>query len=209
MSEVKINTKIEELSISEIKLYEGSHKTDEAVVEMIKQSLQEFGFQQPIVIDKDNIVVAGNALLKAALSLGMEKVPCLKTDYLTDEQIQQYRIADNKTSEFAKWNEKKLRKELSYLEAPQSLQYCFDDNILSMLGMNEKPKTAKPIVMASKADAALPAQKAQKKVMTEQQKDEKFKQDARNMEKEMQAKPSEYWEYHCSNCGKLVKVKKS
>ena len=209
MNDVKINTQIEELPISNIKLYEGSHKTDADVVDMIKTSLQEFGFQQPIIIDKNRIVVAGNALLKAAQALGMKKVPCLKADYLTDEQIQQYRIADNKTSEFAKWNEKKLRKELSYLETPQSLQYCFDDNILSMLGMNEKPKAVKPVVIASKEDAALSAQKAQKKVLSEQQKDEKFKQDIKYMEKELQAKTSEYWEYHCSKCGKLVKVKKS
>lgn len=208
MSDVKINTNVIELAIGDVKPYEGSHKTDESVVGMIKTSIQEFGFQQPIVIDKDNVVVAGNALFKAALELGLEKVPCLRTDYLTEEQIQQYRIADNKTSEFAKWNEKKLRKELSYLESPQSLQYCFDDNILSMLGMNEKPKTPKPIV-ASKEDAALPSKKAEKKVMTEAQKDAKFKQEARDMEKDLQAKPSEYWEYHCSKCGKLVKVKKS
>lgn len=208
MSDVKINTNVIELAIGDVKPYEGSHKTDESVVDMIKTSLQEFGFQQPIVIDKENVVVAGNALLKAALELGLEKVPCLRTDYLTEEQIQQYRIADNKTSEFAKWNEKKLRKELSYLEFPQSLQYCFDDNILSMLGMNEKPKAPKPIV-ASKEDAALPSKKAEKKVMTEAQKDAKFKQEARDMEKDLQAKPSEYWEYHCSKCGKLVKVKKS
>lgn len=208
MSDVKINTKVIELAIGDVRPYEGSHTTDETVVDMIKTSLKEFGFQQPIIIGKDNVVVAGNALLKAAIALGMEKVPCLRADYLTDEQIQQYRIADNKTSEFAKWNEKKLRKELSYLESPQSLQYCFDTDILSMLGMNEKPKTPKPII-ASKEDAALPSKKAEKKVLTEAQKDAKFKQDARELEKEMQAKPSEYWEYHCSKCGKLVKIKKS
>ncbi len=207
MSDVKINTKVIELNIGDVKAHEGSHKTDETVVEMIKNSLQEFGFQQPIVIDKDNVVVAGNALLKAALALGMEKVPCLRTDYLTDEQIQQYRIADNKTSEFAKWNEKKLRKELSYLEDPKSLQYCFDNSIISMLGMDQKPKQPKAI-SASKEDANLPAKKA-KKVVTEAEKDAKFKQDVRDMEKQLQAKPSEYWEYHCSQCGKLVKVKKS
>lgn len=207
MSDVKINTKVIELNIGDVKAHEGSHKTDETVVEMIKNSLQEFGFQQPIVIDKDNVVVAGNALLKAALALGMEKVPCLRTDYLTDEQIQQYRIADNKTSEFAKWNEKKLRKELSYLEDPKSLQYCFDNSIMSMLGMDLKPKQPKAI-SASKEDANLPAKKA-KKVVTEAEKDAKFKQDARDMEKQLQAKPSEYREYHCSKCGKLVKVKKS
>lgn len=207
MGEIKINDKIIELAIGDVKPYNGSHKTD-GVVEMIKKSLQEFGFQQPIVIDKDNVVVAGNALYKAATELGFEKVPCIRTDYLTEEQIQQYRIADNKTSEFARWNEKKLRKELSYLETPQSLQYCFDENILSMLGMDQKPKPQHTI---SKADASIPpTQKAQKKVvLTEEQKDAKFKQEARAMETEMQAKPSEYWEYHCSKCGKLVKVKKS
>ena len=208
MSDVKINTKVIELNIGDVKAHEGSHKTDENVVEMIKTSLQEFGFQQPIVIDKNNEVVAGNALLKAALALGMEKVPCIRADYLTDEQIQQYRIADNKTSEFAKWNEKKLRKELSYLESPQSLQYCFDNSILSMLGMNQKPKSPKPVA-ASKEDAALPSKKAEKKVVTEAEKDVKFKQESREIEKQMQPKPSEYWEYHCSKCGKLVKVKKS
>lgn len=208
MSDIKINTKVIELNICDVKAHEGSHKTDENVVEMIKTSLQEFGFQQPIVIDKNNEVVAGNALLKAALALEMEKVPCIRADYLTDEQIKQYRIADNKTSEFGKWNEKKLRKELSYLESPQSLQYCFDNSILSMLGMDQKPKTPKTIV-ASKEDAALPSKRAEKKVITEAQKDAKFKQDARDMEKQLQAKPSEYWEYHCSKCGKLVKVKKS
>ena len=207
MGDIKINDKVIELAIDNVKPYNGSHKTD-GVVEMIKKSLQEFGFQQPIVIDKDNVVVAGNALYKAATELGFEKVPCIRADYLTDEQIQQYRIADNKTSEFARWNEKKLRKELSYLESPQSLQYCFDENILSMLGMDQKPK---PQHTASKTDASIPpTQKAQKKmVLTEEQKDAKFKQEARAMETEMQAKPSEYWEYHCSKCGKLVKVKKS
>ena len=208
MSDVKINTKVIELNIGDVKAHEGSHKTDENVVEMIKTSLQEFGFQQPIVIDKNNEVVAGNALLKAALALGIGKVPCIRADYLTDEQIQQYRIADNKTSEFAKWNEKKLRKELSYLESPQSLQYCFDNSILSMLGMDQKPKSPKPVA-ASKEDAALPSKNAEKKVVTEAEKDAKFKQESREIEKQMQLKPSEYWEYHCSKCGKLVKVKKS
>ena len=80
MSEVKINTKVIELAIGDVKPYEDSHKTDETVVDMIKTSLQESGFQQPIVIDKDNTVVAGNALLKAALALGIEKVPCLRAD---------------------------------------------------------------------------------------------------------------------------------
>lgn len=207
MGDIKINNKVIELAIGDVQPYNGSHKTD-GVVEMIKKSLEEFGFQQPIVIDKKNVIVAGNALYKAAVELGFEKVPCIRADYLTDEQIQQYRIADNKTSEFARWNEKKLRKELSYLESPQSLQYCFDENILSMLGMDQKPKSQQT---TSKADTFIPpTQKAQKKaVLTEEQKDVKFKQEIRTIESEMQATQPEYLEYYCSKCGKLVKFKKS
>lgn len=203
MSDIKINKKVIELSVADIVAYDGSHKTDE-VVGLIKQSLKEFGFQQPIVIDKDNVVVAGNALFKAAKELGIDKVPCIRTDYLSEEEIQQYRIADNKTSEFATWNEKKLRKELSYLGSPQSLQYCFDEDILSMLGMNQKPReTPKPLIQGTPQK---PTQKA--KVITEAEKNERFKEEIRSIEQASVIKPSEYYEYHCSKCGKLVKVKK-
>lgn len=201
--DIRINKKIIELSINDIKAYDGSHKTDD-VVGVIKQSLQEFGFQQPIVIDKDNVVVAGNALYKAAKELGLEKVPCIRTDYLTDEQIQQYRIADNKTSEFARWNEKKLRKELSYLGSPQSLQYCFDENILSMLGMDQKPKPQHTVAVMNSEQ---PQQKVSK-ALTNEEKDARFKEEIRKVDLDFQVRPSEYVEYTCSKCGKLVKVKK-
>lgn len=203
MADIKINDKIIELPIDDVKAYQGSHKTD-GVVGIIKQSLEEFGFQQPIIIDKNNVVVAGNALYKAAKELGKEKIPCLRTDYLTDEQIQQYRIADNKTSEFARWNEKKLRKELSYLGSPQSLQYCFDENILSMLGMDQKPKAqARPTAIV------VPQEGGKKpKILTEAEKDARFKEEMHSVDQSLQAKPSEYYEYYCSKCGKLVKIKK-
>lgn len=203
MADIKINDKIIELPIDAVKAYQGSHKTD-GVVGIIKQSLEEFGFQQPIIIDKNNVVVAGNALYKAAKELGKEKIPCLRTDYLTDEQIQQYRIADNKTSEFARWNEKKLRKELSYLGSPQSLQYCFDENILSMLGMDQKPKAqARPTAIV------VPQEGGKKpKILTEAEKDARFKEEMHSVDQSLQAKPSEYYEYYCSKCGKLVKIKK-
>lgn len=204
MADIRINNKIIELPIDAVKVYEGSHKTD-AVVGVMKQSLEEFGFQQPIIIDSNNVIVAGNALFKAAKELGKVKVPCLRTDYLTEEQIQQYRIADNKTSEFARWNEKKLRKELSYLGSPQSLQYCFDENILSMLGMDQKPKPQH----TQSAAVVVPQQGGKKpKVLTEAEKDARFKEEMRSVDQSLQAKPAEYYEYHCSKCGKLVKIKK-
>lgn len=115
MEEIKINDKVIELPIDSIVPHDGSHKTDETAVQAIMQSIKDFGITQPISVDKNNVIVTGNGVYKAAKALGMDKVPCIRVDYLTDEQIKQYRIADDKTSEFATWNEKKLRKELSYL----------------------------------------------------------------------------------------------
>lgn len=205
MDEIRLNTNVIELPIDEVKAYHGSHKTSSVVVEMIKNSLRDFGFQQPIVIDNANVVVAGNSLLKAAIELGLDKVPCLKAEYLTDEQIQQYRIADNKTAEFARWNEKKLRSELSYLESPQSLQYCFDTDILAMLGMNQKPKS---VPSKSEEEVAKPSQVA-KSVVAEEKKDALFKKTLKHEEAQQQAVGHEYWEYTCSKCGKIVRIKKS
>lgn len=206
MADIKINDKVIELPIDSVVPHDGAHKTEAAAVEALMQSIKDFGITQPISIDKNNVIVTGNGVYKAAKALGIDKVPCIRVDYLTDEQIQQYRIADDKTSEFATWNEKKLRKELSYLGDPNSIQFAFDENIANMLGLNAKPKTPKPI-------AAVPTKEetnhSTKKVVTEAQKDQKFKEELKGVEENIQVKPAEYYEYHCSKCGKLVKVKKA
>lgn len=75
-------------------------------------SIDEFGFKVPIVIDKNSVIVAGHTRYKAAEKLGLEKVPCIVADDLTPEQIKAYRLADNKTSEFSKWDLEKLDAEL-------------------------------------------------------------------------------------------------
>lgn len=205
MADIKINDKVIELPIDSVVPHEGSHKTDEASVEALKQSIKDFGITQPISVDKNNVIVTGNGVYKAAKALGFDTVPCIRVDYLTDEQIQQYRIADDKTSEFATWNEKKLRKELSYLGDPNSIQFAFDESIVSMLGLNAKPKNQKLATAPSKEET----NHTTKKVVTEAQKDQKFRQELKDVEEGIQVKPSEYYEYHCSACGRLVKVKTS
>lgn len=204
MADIRINDTIIELPIESIIPHDGSHKTDENAVSALIQSIKDFGITQPISIDKNNVIVTGNGVYKAAKALGIDKIPCIRVGYLTDEQIQQYRIADDKTSEFATWNEKKLRKELSYLGDPNSLQYAFDESITNMLGLNAKPKAPKTVTVPTKEET----NHSVKKVITEEQKDKKFKEELKGVEETIQVKPSEYYEYHCSNCGKLVKVKK-
>lgn len=195
----EFNEKVVEIAVSEIKPYEGSHNTD-AVIDMLRESIKQFGIQQPIVLDGNNVIVAGNGVYKAAVLEGYKTLPCMILSNLTDDEIAEYRIADNKTSEFARWNEKKLRKELSYLQSPDSLQFCFDENIRAMLGIDQPiiPRVEKKNVeQPSKQSAAL----------NEEQKAQQFKEQLKQADKELEAKPREYIEYVCSKCGKKVVIK--
>ena len=70
----------------------------------------------PIVVDKNNIIVAGHTRLKASKKLGLEKVPVIIADDLSDEKVKAFRLADNKVSEFATWDDEALEKELEELE---------------------------------------------------------------------------------------------
>ena len=194
-----MHDKVVEISVSEITPYEGSHNTD-AVIGMLRESVRQFGIQQPIILDENKVIVAGNGVYKAAVQEGYEKIPCVILSNLTKDEIAEYRIADNKTSEFARWNEKKLKKELSYLQEPSSLQFCFDENIKVMLGMDNTiiPKFEK------KEEHAKPKETV---VLNEVQKQQQFKEQLKQIDKELEAKPREYIEYECSNCHKKVVIK--
>ena len=109
--------KIREVSIDAVKPYEHNPRqiTDEAV-EKVANSIKEFGFQQPIVVDAEYVVIAGHTRLLAAKKLGLETVPVVVADSLTPEQVKAYRLADNKTGEFSFWDEPALYEELQGLE---------------------------------------------------------------------------------------------
>ena len=102
-----------EKNLKDIKPYEKNPRKNDNAVEYVANSIKEFGFQQPIVIDKDGVIVAGHTRYKASKKLGLDKVPCIVADDLTDEQIKAYRLADNKVGESAKWDEGLLGTELS------------------------------------------------------------------------------------------------
>ena len=102
-----------EKNLKDIKPYEKNPRKNDNAVEYVANSIKEFGFQQPIVIDKNGVIVAGHTRYKASKKLGLEKVPCIIADDLTDEQIKAYRLADNKVGESAKWDEGLLGTELS------------------------------------------------------------------------------------------------
>lgn len=103
-------------SVAEITPYENNPRKNDHAVEYVANSIREFGFKVPIIIDSDGVIVAGHTRLKAAEQLGMETVPCIVADDLTEDQIKAFRIADNKVSEFATWDMDKLDMELEDIE---------------------------------------------------------------------------------------------
>ena len=102
-----------EKNLNEIKPYEKNPRKNDNAVEYVANSIKEFGFKVPIVIDKDGVIVAGHTRYKASKKLGLEKVPCVIADDLTPEQIKAYRLADNKVSEKSEWDFDLLQDELS------------------------------------------------------------------------------------------------
>ncbi|ACA63293.1 putative ParB nuclease [Lactobacillus phage c5] len=99
--------------VADLVPYENNPRNNEEAVDYVANSIKEFGFKVPVVVDKDNIVVAGHTRLKACKKLGITEVPCIVAEDLTEDQIKAFRIADNKVSEYATWDEEKLSKELS------------------------------------------------------------------------------------------------
>jgi len=104
--------KIIEKKLTEIREYENNPRKNDKAVEYVAESIKNFGFQQPIVIDKDGVIVAGHTRFKAAKSLGLDKVPCVCASDLNEEQIRAYRIADNRTAEYSEWDTALLEEEL-------------------------------------------------------------------------------------------------
>lgn len=100
-------------------------------VKHIANSIREFGFRQPIVVDADNVVVIGHGRLLAAKKMGLEQVPVVRADDLTEAQIKALRLADNKTNE-SKWDFAELEAELAELALDFDMsEFGFiDDNIL-------------------------------------------------------------------------------
>lgn len=116
-----------ELALSEIVPYENNPRFNDNAVEAVAESIREFGFQQPLVLDKDKVVIVGHTRLKAAKSLGLKTVPCIIADDLTEEQVKAYRLADNKVGELAIWDFELLDMELNEIENINMELFGFDE----------------------------------------------------------------------------------
>lgn len=107
---------IQQIDIGLIKPYAKNPRKNKAAVETVKLSLKEFGFKQPIVVDKDMTIVVGHTRFLAAQQLEYTQVPVVIANELNEEQIRAYRIMDNRSNENADWDNELLRQELKDLE---------------------------------------------------------------------------------------------
>src|SRR5210317_474656 len=122
--------KIETADINTIKPYENNpRKLKDSAIEKVAMSLKEYGFRQPIVVDKDRFIVVGHTRYRASKKLGLKEVPITIADNLTPQQINAYRIADNRTAEESEWDNELLKMELKELD--------LKDFNLELTGFNE------------------------------------------------------------------------
>ncbi|MGQ9576403.1 MAG: ParB N-terminal domain-containing protein [Thermoguttaceae bacterium] len=108
--------KIELWEPGRIRPYDKNPRQNDQAVEAVARSIREYGFNQPIVVDVDGVIIVGHTRWKAAQKLGLEKVPVHVATDLTPEQVKAYRIADNKTAELAEWDYELLPIELGELQ---------------------------------------------------------------------------------------------
>ena len=117
---------IKVLALEILKPYENNPRNNAAAVDKVAESIKQFGFKVPLVVDKENVIVAGHTRYFAAQKLGFDRLPCVVADDLTDEQIKAYRLADNKVAEFAEWDFSKLEAELEALAAFDMSDFGFE-----------------------------------------------------------------------------------
>ena len=125
--------KVKMVAIEDVVPYARNPRKNMAAISKVSASLKEFGWQQPVVVDKDMVVIAGHTRLEAARTLDMKKVPVQIADKLTDAQVKAYRIADNRVSQEAEWDIDLLKLELSDLDGLDYdlLLTGFDDDELN------------------------------------------------------------------------------
>lgn len=123
---------IVELKVSELIEYENNPRHNDEAVDYVANSIKEFGFKVPIVIDKNNIIIAGHTRVKASKKLGLETVPCIVADDLTEEQVKAFRLADNKVGELTEWDFAKLEAELEEIENIDMTEFSFNFDMPEM-----------------------------------------------------------------------------
>lgn len=120
--------KIEMMKSGDLIPYFFNPRHNDSAVDMVAESIKEFGFKNPIIVDKDLVIIAGHTRLKAAQKLGFDEVPVIIADDLTEDQARAFRLVDNRTAEIAEWDFEKLQSEIENIELDLSaFDFNFDE----------------------------------------------------------------------------------
>lgn len=120
-----LRDKVVLMALDEITPYENNPRNNEEAVEKVANSIKEFGFNQPIVVDIEKVIIVGHTRYLAAQQLGLTEVPVIVAENLSEEQARAYRLADNKTGEIATWDDPKLIEELANLNGMNMENFGF------------------------------------------------------------------------------------
>lgn len=186
---------IREISVARLKEYENNPRNNDLAVEKVKYSIERFGFLFPVVVDMNYTIVCGHTRVRACRELGIQTVPCIIADELTDEQINLFRLVDNKASEYSDWDFEKLKSELSLVDLTLDKNQLLLDRFelsaevfdidaeqaeikipsFNFMGVNDKPKEKKPAVStiysadaSAKSESFAPAASEPETVLVDQ-----------------------------------------
>lgn len=143
--------KIEYWPLAKIKPYPNNPRVNDGAVAFVANSIKEFGFRSPIVVDNAGVIIAGHTRLKAAKKLGLKEAPVIVADDLSDEQVKALRLADNKTAEAAEWDLNLLDQEISEIADIDMSDFGFeldeepDDDADAVDDDFEEPENIEPI----------------------------------------------------------------
>lgn len=142
------------MNLADLIPYDKNPRKNNEAVKYVMESIKEFGFKVPIVIDKNNVIVAGHTRYKAAKKLKLKEVPCIVADDLTDEQIKAFRLADNKVAEKAEWDFDYLAEELNELIDFDMSVFGFEDipDVIEHEEPEEKPNERERTINAYNLD---------------------------------------------------------
>lgn len=208
MSEVEVVNEIVMKKLNEIKPYFRNPRSNEKTVEMLVKVIPQVGFNVPILIDKDGVIVKGHARYKAAFKLGMEEVPCVVTN-ASEEQIKLDRITDNRISELSEWLEEGLMHEIDMLDIGYDnilkdldlktdvIETEFDNTELEQIDFNE------PNITNEEKQKIYEEMLAKKEEEAKARLEKEIKKAEENQIKEQLPTTKKYVKCVCNKCGEV------
>jgi site-specific DNA-methyltransferase (adenine-specific) len=118
--------KVVMMQIKDIKPYDNNPRRNGKAVDAVAKSIKDFGFKNPIIIDKNNVIISGHTRRLAAIKLGLREVPCIVGDDMTDAQVKAFRLADNRVAELAVWDDDLLKEEMAKVVDMDLNEFGFD-----------------------------------------------------------------------------------